>query len=64
MIRVTASILVNDGMLLIAKRRATARLPNLWDLPGGKVEPDETAERAAQAVRKDVKVGSRPLGPA
>ncbi len=44
MIRVTAAILVNDGMLLIAKRRATARLPNLWDLPGGKVEPDETAE--------------------
>ena len=44
MIQVTAAILVNDGMLLIAKRRATARLPNLWDLPGGKVEPDETPE--------------------
>ena len=42
MIRVTAAILVNDGMLLIAKRRASARLPNLWDLPGGKVEPNET----------------------
>ena len=38
MIRVTAAILVNDGMLLIAKRRATARLPNLWDLPGGEIE--------------------------
>ena len=44
MIRVTAAILVNDGMLLIAKRGATARLPNLWDLPGGKIEPGETAE--------------------
>ena len=44
MIQVTAAILQNDGMLLIAKRRAIARLPNLWDLPGGKVEPDETAE--------------------
>jgi 8-oxo-dGTP diphosphatase len=44
MIQVTAAILVNDGMLLIAKRRAMARLPNLWDLPGGKVEPDETPE--------------------
>jgi len=38
MIRVTAAILVNDGMLLIVKRKATARLPNLWDLPEGKVK--------------------------
>lgn len=44
MIKVTAAILVHDSMLLIAKRRPTARLPNLWDLPGGKVEPDETPE--------------------
>lgn len=44
MIKVTAAILVHDGMLLIAKRRPTARLPNLWDLPGGKVEPTETPE--------------------
>lgn len=42
MIRVTAAILVHDGMLLIAKRRPTARLPNVWDLPGGRVEPNET----------------------
>ena len=43
-IRVTATIIVNDGMLLIAKRKPTARLPNLWELPGGKVEPNETPE--------------------
>ena len=42
MIQVTAAILVHDGMLLIAKRGPNARLPNLWDLPGGKVEPDES----------------------
>ena len=42
MIRVTAAILVNDGMLLIAKRGPSARLPNLWDLPGGKIESNET----------------------
>jgi 8-oxo-dGTP diphosphatase len=42
MIRVTAALLVQDGMLLIAKRGPTARLPNLWDLPGGKVESNET----------------------
>jgi len=44
LIRVTAAIIVNDGMLLIAKRKPTARLPNLWELPGGKVEPNETPE--------------------
>ena len=43
-IRVTAAVIVNDGMLLIARRKPTARLPNLWELPGGKVEPNETPE--------------------
>lgn len=44
MIKVTAAIFVNDGMLLIAKRKPTARLPNLWELPGGKIEPHETPQ--------------------
>ena len=43
-IRVTAAVIVNDGMLLIAKRKPMARLPNLWELPGGKVEPNEAPE--------------------
>jgi len=34
-IRVTAAVMVNDGMMLIAKRKPTARLPNLWERPGG-----------------------------
>ena len=28
-VKVTAAIFVNDGMLIIAKRKPTARLPNL-----------------------------------
>ncbi len=36
--------MVHDGMLLIAKRKPTTRLPNLWELPGGKVEPNEAPE--------------------
>jgi 8-oxo-dGTP diphosphatase len=48
MIRVTAAIMAHDGMLLIAKRKSTARLGNLWELPGGKVEPGETPEECLQ----------------
>ena len=43
-IKVTAAVMVHDGMLLIAKRKSTARLPNMWELPGGKVERNETPE--------------------
>jgi len=53
MIKVTAAVMVNDGMLLIAKRKPTGRLPNLWELPGGKVEPDETPEECLQREIKE-----------
>ena len=54
--------MVNDGMMLIAKRKPTARLPNLWELPGGKIEPNETPEACLKRELKeefdiDVKVG-------
>jgi 8-oxo-dGTP diphosphatase len=45
MIRVTAAIIINSGKVLIAKRKPTARLPNLWEFPGGKVEPGESPEQ-------------------
>ena len=44
MIKVTAAVIVHEGMVLIAKRKPTARLPNLWELPGGKIEANETPE--------------------
>ena len=61
-IKVTAAIFVNDGMLLIAKRKPTARLPNLWEFPGGKVEPNETPRECLKRELKeefdiDVSVG-------
>lgn len=52
-IRVTAAVMVNDGMLLIAKRKPTARLPNLWELPGGKIEPNETPEECLKRELKE-----------
>jgi 8-oxo-dGTP diphosphatase len=53
MVKVTAAIFVNDGMLLIAKRKPTARLPNLWELPGGKIEPHETPEECLKRELKE-----------
>ena len=53
MIKVTAAIFVNDGMLLIAKRKSTALLPNLWELPGGKIEPNETPEECLKRELKE-----------
>lgn len=49
-------------MLLIAKRKPTARLPNLWEFPGGKVEPNETPKECLKRELKeefdvDVSVG-------
>jgi len=52
-IKVTAAIFVNDGMLLIAKRKPTARLPNLWEFPGGKIEPNETPEACLKRELKE-----------
>ena len=52
-IRVTAAVLVHDGMMLIAKRKPTARLPNLWELPGGKIEPGETPEKCLKRELKE-----------
>jgi 8-oxo-dGTP diphosphatase len=41
-IRVVAAVIERDGRYLIAQRRPTAVLPNLWEFCGGKVEPGES----------------------
>ena len=53
MIRVSAGIIVHDGMLLIAKRRPTAVLPNAWVLPGGRQEANETPEACLKRELKE-----------
>jgi 8-oxo-dGTP diphosphatase len=44
MILVTRGIIVQNGCVLAAQRPETMSLPFLWELPGGKVEPEELAE--------------------
>ena len=46
--RVTAGLLMKDGLCLIAKRRAGDSLANFWEFPGGKIEVGETPEECLQ----------------
>ena len=38
---VTAAVILHDGKLLIARRKANVPYPLLWEFPGGKVEKNE-----------------------
>ncbi|MFF3989642.1 (deoxy)nucleoside triphosphate pyrophosphohydrolase [Streptomyces sp. NPDC001797] len=43
---VVGAALLETGRLLAARRSAPPELAGRWELPGGKVEPDETPEHA------------------
>lgn len=51
-VRVVAAVIEREGRYLVTQRRPMAVLPNLWEFPGGKVEPGETD---AQALRREIK---------
>jgi len=44
LIEVSAGLVFRDGLLLIAQRRPQDHLGGLWEFPGGKLEPGESAE--------------------
>lgn len=50
--RVTAAILITDGQVLIAKRKATDKLDGKWEFPGGKIETGETPE---ECLKREIK---------
>ena len=50
MLLVTAGILIHNGTILIAKRPAGKTMAAMWEFPGGKIEPGETA--AACMIRE------------
>jgi 8-oxo-dGTP diphosphatase len=62
-IDVAAALIFDAGKLLITQRRANDHLPNLWEFPGGKVEPGETFEECLrreilEELGIEIKVGS------
>lgn len=51
MIDVTAAILIENGMVLIARRRPGASQAGMWEFPGGKIRPNESP---AQCLKREI----------
>lgn len=57
---VTAAVIEQDGKILIAKRRAGDRFAQLWEFPGGKLEPGESPGQCLQReLREELDVETR-----
>jgi 8-oxo-dGTP diphosphatase len=55
---VVAALVREDGRILVSRRRADQAMPNLWEFPGGKVEPGEHPEAAlVREVREELDCG-------
>ncbi|NEM90879.1 (deoxy)nucleoside triphosphate pyrophosphohydrolase [Galbitalea soli] len=47
-IEVVGAVIVRDGLVLCAQRGPDAKLPGLWEFPGGKVESGESPREALE----------------
>ncbi len=47
-INVVGAVIVRDRQVLCAQRGPAGSLPGLWEFPGGKIEPGETAREALE----------------
>ena len=55
-LQIALALIWREGEILIARRRANAdHLPDVWEFPGGKIEPNETpAQAAIREAREEV----------
>lgn len=53
MIEVTAAILIKDNEIFIAQRPENKTMGGKWELPGGKIEPNETGEACIKRELKE-----------
>jgi A/G-specific adenine glycosylase len=52
---IAVGVVIKAGKVLIARRKPDAMLGGLWEFPGGKMQPNETAAQAAvREVREEV----------
>ncbi|WP_436700265.1 (deoxy)nucleoside triphosphate pyrophosphohydrolase [Nocardioides sp. BYT-33-1] len=47
-IEVVGAVIVRDGLVLCAQRRPGGETGGLWEFPGGKIEPGESAREALE----------------
>ncbi|MGA2643060.1 MAG: (deoxy)nucleoside triphosphate pyrophosphohydrolase [Spirochaetia bacterium] len=58
--RVTAGILQQDGLVLIARRKPGKHMAGKWEFPGGKIEKGESPEQSlARELSEELDVRAR-----
>jgi 8-oxo-dGTP diphosphatase len=61
---VAAALIVRDREVLIGQRRADQPMASLWEFPGGKIEPGESAQEAlARELSEELGIRAE-VGPA
>lgn len=54
-VKVAGAVFVRNGLVMATQRNRHKKLGGLWEFPGGKIEPGETAKEAlAREIREEL----------